>query len=151
MPQSLSNILLHVVFSAKERRPFLQDPAIRQELFKYSNGILKNLKCPSLIINGVADHVHILCQLARTIAVADLLKELKTSTSVWIKTQSKDLEFFQWQAGYGVFSVSQSNVEAVKNYIEHQEEHHRTMSYQDEYRELGRRHGVEIDERYVWD
>jgi REP element-mobilizing transposase RayT len=114
-------------------------------------GILNNLNCNSLIINGVADHVHILCQLSRTIAVANLLKELKASSSSWIKTKSNELQFFQWQAGYGAFSVSQSNVEAVTTYIEQQETHHSTMSYQEEYRELCRRHSVEIDERYVWD
>jgi len=151
MPQSLCNVLLHLAFSTKHRQRFLQDADIRSHLNAYAVGVLQNLKCPSLEINGVDDHVHILCQLGRTITIAELVGELKTATSKWLKLQHESLQVFEWQAGYGVFSVSQSNVPEVRHYIRQQEEHHRRMSYQEEYRLLCQRHGIEIDERYVWD
>jgi putative transposase len=151
MPQSLCNVLLHVVYSTKHRQRFLQDAEIRSHLNSYSVGVLQNLNCPSLEINGVEDHIHILCQLGRTITIAELVRELKTATSKWLKQQHESVRLFEWQAGYGVFSVSQSNVPEVRHYIQQQEAHHHRMSYQEEYRLLCQRHGIEIDERYVWD
>jgi REP element-mobilizing transposase RayT len=151
MPQSLSKVLLHIVFSTKHRAPWLKDPAIRQELHKYMMGILQGLECWPLALDGVEDHVHCLCQLSRKIAVMDLIEELKTSSSKWIKTKGRDYRNFHWQAGYGVFSVSESKRPDVTRYIQNQEEHHRQNTYQDEFRALCARHQIEIDERYVWD
>ncbi len=117
----------------------------------YLIGTLENLKCPSLQVGVVEDHVHILCNLHRTIAIAKLVEEIKTSSSVRIKEEGPELHDFHWQNGYGVFSVSQSNAPTVKAYVANQEEHHRRMTFQDEYRAMLNRHGIEFDERYVWD
>ena len=113
--------------------------------------MLERLNSPAILINGLEDHVHILCLLSRSIAIKDLIEESKTSTSKWIKTKGLQYREFYWQPGYGAFSVSESNVEEVKRYIANQEEHHRTVTFQEEFRKLCERHGVLIDERYVWD
>lgn len=151
MPQSLSNILLHVVFSTKNRATFLKSRDLRGDLTGYMVTTLRNIECPSLSLGIVEDHLHCLCQLSRKISVADLIKEMKTHSSAWIKSQSKDLRDFCWQAGYGAFSVSQSNVQSLMKYIASQEKRHLRMTFQDEFRILCDRHEVEFDERYVWD
>lgn len=151
MAQSLAKILLHTVFSTKERRPFLCDEPLREELHRYLGGILTHLDCQPLIIGGVEDHVHLLFTLSRTATVADVVKELKRGSSVWLKTKSPALTDFAWQNGYGVFSIGQSQVDAARAYIAGQVEHHRKISFQDELRELLRRYEIESDERYVWD
>ena len=151
MPQSLANILLHVVFSTKNRAPYLDSPAVREAMSGYLVGTLRNIDCPSLATNCVADHVHVLCQLSRTLTVAKLVEEVKTSSSKWIKQEQPRLTDFHWQAGYGAFSVSQSNVDQVRQYIANQESHHRQRTFQDEFREFLRRHELDWDERYVWD
>ena len=151
MSQSLSRVWLHLVYSTKNRTPWLRDPAVREDLYAYMATTLNNIECPTLKIGGVEDHLHILCGLSRKIAIKDLVEEAKTGPSKWIKTKGDAYRDFHWQGGYGVFSVSESNVAAVKEYIEKQEEHHRTMSFQDEFRLLCQRHQIEIDERYVWD
>ena len=151
MAQSLANILLHVVFSTKNRAPYLDPPAVREGMSGYLVGTLRNIGCPSLATHCVADHVHVLCQLSRTLTVAKLVEEIKTSSSKWIKQEHPRLTEFHWQAGYGAFSVSQSNAEQVRQYIANQESHHRQRTFQDEFRELLRRHELEWDERSVWD
>ncbi|MGQ0635765.1 MAG: IS200/IS605 family transposase [Planctomycetaceae bacterium] len=151
MPQSFAQIYLHVVFSTKGRTPYLQDRAIRDELHRYLGGTCNNLGCPVLRVGGVADHVHILCLLGRTITISDLVKELKRDSSQWLKTKGPALAEFYWQNGYGAFSVSPSHVEDVREYIAKQEEHHRVTTFQDEFRRLLKKYGVEWDERYVWD
>lgn len=152
MSQSLAKVYVHIIFSTKNRTPWLKDSDLRSELFAYMATVLKNdVDSPALIINGVEDHVHVLCRLSRKFAIMDVLKAAKTETSKWIKNQGPGLKDFAWQGGYGIFSVSQSNVEEVKRYITNQEEHHKKMSFKEEFREICRRHGVEIDERYVWD
>jgi putative transposase len=151
MPQSLAQIYLHLVFSTKDRVPFLQDEAIRDEIHNYLGGTCNKLGCPSLRVGGVEDHVHILCRLGRGIEVADLFQGLKHDSSLWIKTKSKSLTDFHWQNGYGAFSVSPGHVEALRIYIANQEEHHRTETFQEEYRRLLKIYGLEWDERYVWD
>jgi putative transposase len=151
MSQSLAQIYLHIVFSTKHRNPFLKDQELRSRMHAYLVGICKNLACPSLQVGGVEDHVHILCRLSKTVTVAVLLQELKRDSSKWIKTLSRDLAEFHWQGGYGAFSISPAHVEIVKGYIANQEEHHRQVSFQDEFRRLCEKYGVEIDERYVWD
>jgi putative transposase len=151
MPQSLANVLLHIIFSTKNREPHLRDRHLRDDLHAYLAGTLANLGCPALIVGGVSDHVHILCQLSRTTTIADLVQELKTESSKWLKERDRSLAGFYWQNGYAALSVSQSNAPRVRDYIAAQEEHHRTRSFQDEFREFLRRHKIEFDERYVWD
>jgi putative transposase len=151
MPQSLSAVYLHLVFSTKERRPFLRDKTVRDALHAYMGGVSKTLDCPPLIVGGVKDHVHLLCRFARTITQAEWVKELKRVSNGWLKEQGRDYADFEWQGGYADFSVSQSNLEQVKQYITNQEEHHRKTTFQDELRSLLRKHEIEFDERYVWD
>ena len=152
MPQSLAKVAFHLVFSTKNRTSWLQGQELRRELFAYMATILRNnVDSPAILINGVEDHVHVLGLLSRKFAIMDVVQEAKTETSKWLKKQSPALSTFAWQAGYGIFSVSESNIPAVKSYIEKQEVHHRRMSFQDEFRELCKRHGIEWDERYVWD
>jgi putative transposase len=151
MPQSLSAVYLHLVFSTKERRPFLRDKTIRQSLHAYMGGVSKTLECPPLIVGGVEDHVHLLCRFGRTVTQAEWVKELKRVSNGWLKEQSHDYADFEWQGGYADFSVSQSNLEQVKQYIANQEEHHRKMTFQDELRTLLSKHEIEFDEQYVWD
>jgi REP element-mobilizing transposase RayT len=117
---------------------------------RYLGGILLKLECQPIIIGGVEDHVHVLCALARTCAASDMVKEVKRGSSLWIKTKSADLQEFSWQNGFGVFSIGFSQVPAVKQYILGQEEHHRKISFQDEFRALLKRYQIDYDELYVW-
>ena len=151
MPQSHAQIYLHLVFSTKERRPFVQDDETRLRLHDYVGGTCRELGCPSLRVGGVEDHVHILCLFGRSITVADLIRETKRESSKWIKDKGRDLSQFQWQAGYGAFSVSPSHVDRLTVYIDNQEEHHKTESFQCEFRRLMKLYEIEWDERYVWD
>ncbi len=150
MPQSLAVLNVHLVFSTKDREPFIT-PEIEGELFPYMATIFLASHSPALIINGVADHVHCLFSLARTVALCDVVEEVKRSSSKWIKTKGSRFENFHWQAGYGAFSIGQSQVETVKEYIEGQKERHAVLSFQDEYRAFLRKYEIEFDERYVWD
>ena len=150
MPQSLARVLVHIIFSTKNRQRFIL-PAIEHELFAYMATVLRECGCPALIINGTQDHVHILCSLSRTTAICDLVEEVKKRSSKWAKTKGADFTGFTWQAGYGVFSIGESGAERVRRYIERQKEHHRQNSFQDEYRDFLVRYGVEFDERYLWD
>ena len=152
MPQSLARVLVHLVYSTKNRTPWLADPDLRSELYAYKATILRNkVDSPAILIGVIANPVHILAPLSRKSAIKDVIEEAKTETTKWLKKQSPRLADFHWQGGYGIFSVSESNVEPVKLYIANQEQHHAQMSFQDEYRTLCHRHGVDIDERYVWD
>lgn len=151
MPQSIAKVAVHIVFSTKERRPLLRPPELREELYAYMATILRNnVDSPAILISGIDDHVHALVLLSRKFAIMKVLEEMKTETSKWLKTQAPQLARFSWQHGYGAFSVSESNIEQVKRYIAGQEEHHRRMTFQDEFRALCKRHGIEIDERYAW-
>jgi len=150
MPQSLSSILIHLVFSTKNREPFLT-PEIDAELYPYMATILKALKSPALIINGTSDHVHTLLSLSRVVTIADLVEEVKTESSKWIKTKEKELRNFYWQSGYGAFSIGQSQAPTLRRYIARQKEHHRRVTFQDEYRKFLKVYEVDYDERYVWD
>ncbi|MEX2139345.1 MAG: transposase [Pirellulales bacterium] len=133
------------------RRPLERSPVPSRPNPGYLIGTLQNVDCPSLIVGVVEDHVHILCNLHRTMTVAKLVEELKTSSSAQIKEDGPELRDFHWQNGYGAFSVSQSNAEQVKHYIETQEDHHRVRTFQEEFRLLLERHQIAYDERYVWD
>jgi REP element-mobilizing transposase RayT len=150
MPQSLARLHVHLIFSTKHREGFLHD-AVRDSLHRYMATVLQNLGCPPVLINSVGDHVHILFELGRTVAVSTVVEEVKKTSSKWIKTQGGEFAEFAWQAGYGVFAVSESNVAAVREYIAGQPEHHRQRSFQEEYRSFLQRHRVAFDERYVWD
>ena len=135
MPQSLSSILIHLIFSTKNREPFITD-AIETELHPYMAKIFRELKSPSLAINGTSDHVHLLFSLGRTIAIADLVQEIKTESSKWIKTNGEQFRNFHWKREYGAFSVGQSQVVAVKRYIARQKIHHQRVTFQEEYRKF---------------
>jgi putative transposase len=150
MPQSLSAVYIHLCFSTKNREPFLQDREIRTKLHAQLGGISKTLGCAPILTGGVEDHVHMLARFGRTITQAEWVKELKRVSNLWLKEQY-DLSNFEWQGGYADFSVSESNLEKVKRYIAQQEEHHRRTNFQDELRELLKRHRIEWDERYIWD
>ena len=151
MPQSLAKILVHTVFSTKDRHQFLRDEALRAELHRYLGGILANHDRQPFIIGGVEDHVHLLSTLSRTCGVAEMVKEVKRGSSLWLKTQGPGLRDFAWQNGNGIFSIGFSQIEGVRNYVAGQQEHHRKVSFQDEFRQFLRRYQIEFDERYVWD
>lgn len=151
MPQALVQVYLHIVYSTKHREPFLQDPTLRERVHAFLGGVCRTLDSPALTIGGVADHVHLLCRQGKSITVPDLLKEMKRVTSVAVKEMSPALSAFHWQGGYGAFSISASHVDSLTQYIRGQEEHHRYVGFQDEFRELCRKNGVELDERYAWD
>lgn len=135
------------IFGAEPCSSHLQ----HQESDAYTAGILKQWKSPALVIGGVADHVHVLFSLSKNYALAKIVEEVKKGASKWLKKQGVEFRQFHWQAGYGAFSVSQSMVQVVRAYIENQERHHRRRSFQDEFRAFSRKHGIEFDERSVWD
>ena len=152
MPQSLAQLYVQLVFSTKERRPYLRDDAGREHLMAYMATILRDhVDSPSLTINGVEDHIHALLRLSRRYPMMKVVQAVKAESSRWLKRQAVVSSGFAWQAGYGAFSVSASCVEATTRYIQNQKEHHQRFSFQDEYRELCRRYGIDLDERYAWD
>ena len=133
MPQSLAQILIHLIFSTKNREPFLPDD-IRPELHPYMATILKGKDSSAILINSVEDHAHILFHLSKNHALCDVIKSLKQDSSKWIKTKGTSYRNFHWQSGYGTFSVSQSNLAPMVKYIEDQKEHHRRRTFQEEFR-----------------
>jgi REP element-mobilizing transposase RayT len=149
MSQSLSKVLVHLIFSTKHREPLISNDT-RPQLHAYIAGILDHLKSPSLQTGGMSDHVHSLFILHRTISQADLIEEVKKCSSKWMKVEG-GVPAFQWQGGYGAFSVSESQAANVIRYIQTQERHHRKMSFQEEFRKFLERYKVAYDERYVWD
>ena len=151
MPQSLDQVYLHTIFSTKDRFAFFRDRDQQEEIHAYLASVTNKLDCKAIQIGGTADHVHLLTRLPRTVTIADFVKETKRVSSLWLRERDNEWSKFHWQAGYGVFSVSQSNVAQVVKYISHQPEHHRTQTFEDEYREFLDRHQIEYDERYVWD
>lgn len=151
MSQSLSKMWTHLIFSTKDRYPFLSKPEIREQTHAYLAGILRKHNCTTLLVGGVADHVHSLFVLSKNISIAEIVYEIKRGSSKWIKTEGSEFRQFHWQNGYGAFSVSQSHVEHVRRYIADQERHHRRVTFQDELREFLKRYEVEYDERYLWD
>ena len=150
MPQSLSLVIVHVIFSTKDRHPFL-DPDTRTKLHVYLSTVARNIGCEAYRVGGVADHVHLAIRLFRTVTLADLIQDLKTTSSKWLKPQSPALAAFAWQRGYGCFSVGPTDVDGLKAYIDDQENHHRTRTFQEEFRMFLKKYGVEYDEAYVWD
>ena len=150
MPQSLAAVYVHLVYSAKNREPLIR-PEIEEELRCYHAGILRELDSPMLCSNGTADHVHILLRLGRKASIAELVEELKKSSSKWIKTKGPQYQNFYWQSGYGAFSIGQSGIANLKKYIANQKEHHRKKTFQDEFRAFLAKYEIPYDERYVWD
>lgn len=148
MPQSYVCLPIHVVFSTKNRAPLIQTEW-EERLYSYIGGILREEKCVLLAAGGMPDHVHLLVSWSKECSVADVLRVIKTNSSKWIhETLHAD---FAWQSGYGAFAVSQSNLDSVKTYIANQKEHHRKMSFKEEFVALLKKHGIPYDERYVWD
>jgi REP element-mobilizing transposase RayT len=151
MSQTLSRVGLHLIFSTKNRKPDLANRDLRVECHGFLGGLCNTLKSPVVSVGGVEDHVHVACILGRSIAISDLVKELKRESSLWIKGKSRLHQDFQWQAGYAAFSVSPSHLDALITYIQNQEEHHRKESFQDELRRILTIYELEWDERYLWD
>ena len=150
MPQSLAKVVIHLVFSTKDRRPLIL-PHARQGLEAFLVGISRTVKSPTICVKAVADHAHVLFSLSRTHTLAKVVEELKGGSSKWMKTNGLGSRDFYWQNGYGAFSIGQSMVDDVKRYLAAQEGHHATVSFQDEFRAFLKRYEVEYDERYVWD
>jgi REP element-mobilizing transposase RayT len=150
MSQSLALLLVHVIFSTKDRAPFLRRE-LRSELHAYLATVTRNLGCECFLVGGVEDHVHLAVGLSRTLTAAKLVEQLKTASSHWIKTESPDLHRFSWQSGYAMFSVSPQALPELKAYIADQEAHHHRASFQDELRRLLTKYEVAFDERYLWD
>jgi putative transposase len=146
MSHTCGNVLLHLIFSTRERRPLIK-PELSNDLFAYLGGIIREMNGTALIVNGTADHVHMLVRIRPSHAPAEIARIVKTNSSRWIRERSPD---FAWQTGYGVFSVSESNVPAVTKYIASQEKHHQKHSFQDEFRVFLRKNGIVADEKYVW-
>ena len=149
MPQSYVSLPIHVGFSTKNREPFIREDW-EPRLYEYVGGIVRNEKCLLLAAGGVPDHAHLLISLSKEKAIADVLRVVKTNSSRWIHDVIPACASFAWQPGYGAFAVSQSNIEKVRKYIANQKEHHRTMTFKDEYVALLKRHGIPYDERYLW-
>ena len=150
MPHSLFKFLVHIVFSTKNRTDLINSE-IEGSLFKYIHGIVENNNSKLIAAGGTANHIHLLISLGKKTDVPDLIGDIKRDSSSWIKKQSAELENFYWQKGYGAFSVGQSQVETVANYIRRQKEHHRKRGFEDEFRVLLKKYEIEYDERYVWD
>lgn len=149
MSQSLAQIYLHLVFSTKDREPLLTE-GILPRLHAYLAGTLNALDCPALCVGGMPDHVHLLFRLARTMTISDAVKAAKVESSKWMKEEGR-VPAFAWQAGYGVFSVSASQVETVTHYIQNQPQHHARRTFQEEFRRLLEQHQIPYNEAYVWD
>lgn len=150
MGQSLVKNYIHLIFSTKQRVPLIHQ-SVEDELYSYIGGICKEMECSPIKIGGYTDHVHILCLLSKKIALMNLLEEVKSHSSKWMKTKGIDLKNFYWQNGYGAFSVNPSETEKVIAYIENQKEHHRKKTFQEEYRTFLKKYKVEYDEKYLWD
>jgi REP element-mobilizing transposase RayT len=150
MPHTYTDLLIHYIFSTKERAPVI-DADMREKLLPYLGGIIKELRASPLAINAVADHIHILIRMPSDVAPADMMRVVKANSSRWVHEQWPARESFGWQIGYGAFSVSESNADQVKEYIARQEEHHRRMTFQEEFVAFLKRHQIQYDPRYVWE
>ena len=150
MSQSLSKILIHLIFSTKNREPFI-DEAIEPQLHAYMAGVFKNMESPAIIIGGTPDHTHSLFVLSKNRAPSRVIKEVKRASSIWMKEQGRPYKQFYWQNGYGEFSIGESGIPKLKTYILNQKEHHKKMSFQDEMRMFFKKYNMEYDERYCWD
>ena len=150
MAQSLSNIILHLVFSTKQRREMI-GPRVLKDLHAYLAGTCRALGSPAFRVGGTSNHVHIACSLSRTMTVSQLLEKMKSSSSAWMKSNKGGCPDFAWQSGYGAFSAGASQIEALVQYIDNQHDHHRAVSFEQEVLDLLHRYAVPYDERYLWD
>lgn len=150
MPHSLFKVLVHIVFSTKNRADLIA-PEIENSLFKYIHGIVENNNSKLITAGGTANHIHLLVSAGKKTDIPDLIGDIKRGSSVWIKKQDTKFGSFYWQKGYGVFSIGQSQSETVARYIKRQKEHHKKQDFKDEFRALLRKYEIEYDERYVWD
>jgi putative transposase len=150
MAHSYTNLLYHMVFSTKDRQAWLGE-AMSPRLYEYIGGGIRSEGGIAMSINGWRDHIHILAKLRQDKAVSDLIRGIKANSSGWIHRRFPELRGFAWQRGYGAFTVSQSQVESVKRYIANQEVHHQRVSFKEEFIALLEAHGIEYDERYLWD
>ena len=150
MSHSYTNLLYHIVFATKGREPWLLEP-LRPSLFAYLGDAIREMDGIALIVNGIADHVHVLAKLRPDRTLSDVMRELKARSSGWIHRKYAELTAFRWQTGYGAFTVSQSQVDLVRTYIKNQETHHQTMTFTDEMRQLLRRHGLDLNEADLWE
>jgi len=147
---SFTQLTYHVTFATKYRKPTITDD-IRDSLYEYMGGILRAKNGSVIEIGGVADHVHILARLSPTRAVSDIIRELKANSSKWMNQEHASKDTFEWQIGYGAFTVSFDRKPGVANYIRNQEEHHRTKTFQEEYIEFLERHGIEFRVEYLFE
>jgi len=150
MPQSLSKVYVHIIFSTKNRQNLIDDK-IENSLYEYLGGICKGLECNPVRVGGHKNHVHLFCLLSRKVAQMKLLEEIKKQSSKWIKTKGQAYSNFYWQDGYGIFSVNPTETDKVIDYIQLQQEHHKHKSFQDEFITFLKKYQVEYDERYIWD
>ena len=150
MPQSLSKVYVHIIFSTKNRQNLIDD-RIENSLYEYLGGICKGLECNPVRVGGHKNHVHLLCLLSRKVAQMKLLEEIKKQSSKWIKTKGQAYSNFYWQDGYGIFSINPTETDKVIDYIQLQQEHHKHKSFQDEFIAFLKKYQVEYDERYIWD
>jgi putative transposase len=150
MGQSLSNTLMHIIFSTKNRQPYIHDK-VNLRLYGYIRAICHDQESPILQIGGIADHIHILVNLSRKQSLSKLVNEIKSHSSKWIKTIDSDTQTFAWQSGYGAFSVGQLEYQKVINYISNQKEHHKVMSFKEEYLRFLKTYGMKFDEKYLWE
>ena len=149
MPHSFVSFLIHAVFSTKDRQPTLA-PELSSRLFPYIGGIIRELHGTPLAVNGPADHVHLLLSIPANVSVAEALRVVKANSSRWVHEQFPAQSGFAWQSGYGAFTVSRSKLDDVRNYVTSQQEHHRLVSFQDEFLALLNKHGIQYDARGLW-
>lgn len=150
MPSTYTNLLYHIIFSTKQRTPLINKD-FQEELYCYIGGIIRAEGGTQLEIGGTSDHIHILAKFKPAISISDMLEKIKANSSKWVNDHKMKLRKFGWQEGYAAFTVSESQVPAVREYIQNQEEHHRKQTYQEEFVALLDRHGIEYDPRYLWD
>lgn len=150
MGQSLNYNYVHIVFSTKNRVPFIKPP-IEDELHNYLGGICKSFECQPLKVGGFTDHVHVLCSLSKKVTSMKLVEEIKSHSSKWMKTKSDLLKNFYWQNGYGLFSVTPTQIDGLVGYIANQHEHHRKVTFQEEFLYFLKKFKIDFDDRYVWD
>ncbi|MFN3152196.1 IS200/IS605 family transposase [Bremerella sp.] len=150
MPQSFACLYVHLIFSTKGRRAWLDD-SWSPQLYEYFSGILRGQGNQLLLAGGVEDHVHLLISMSREMAIADLVRDLKANSSKWVRHTRAEIDEFGWQTGYSAFSVSQSGLNDVRRYIQNQKEHHQKQSFKEELIAFLKKHNLEYDERYVFD
>ena len=151
MSQSLSRVVIHIIFSTKNRFAFLTGVEMQKRMHAYLARVLNEQDSPAIEVGGTEDHVHILCLLSRRHAISDIIKEAKANSSSWAKTLGRRCMKFSWQSGYGAFSINQSQIESVRKYIQTQVEHHRRKSFQEEYLGFLREYQISYDEKYLWE